>query len=441
MTEFWEPSAADLKALVETHPASALKNQERAHNYLFHGIFNLKTGLYAKGRQRANIWYRNKDGSLGRKKTTLSRREWIERYFRIRDADEQIVPLILNAPQRKLEATILKMQRAGVPVRVVILKSRKLGFTTYIEAVIAHEALRRENFQGLIISDIDERAELTLSITNIGLSNIPKTEGQPWKFKYDSDAAYFMQWEAPIQSSISISSAKREAAGRGGTPSALHGNETAYWANAERTAAGALASLPERPHTLGFSESTANSDTGWFPDQFWGAWKLRDVPLNKRGLGLSWVALFFAYFEHPEAFWTKMHGVDELPKEVADEISASLTDEEKWVLQQTYYSRWTPESPWGVRAGNDGPVPCRRGVGPQRVTLDQLAWFRKKLNGPECNGDINTANREYPSRPEVAFWSSGNPVFSQEIILELLAKAKKPIWEGYVAGTEHSAVA
>ena len=438
MTEFWRPTQKELNAITADAPLPAKKSPQLLDNYLFHGLYNFKHGLYAKGKQPPNLWSYEK-GVLCRKKTRFSRREWIERFFKIRDTDEQIVPLILNQPQRNLEATILRMQRAGFPVRVIILKARKLGFTTYIEAVMAHEALRRENFQALIISDTADRAELTLSITNIGLSHLAKGEdGAPWKFKMASDAAYFMQWEAPINSSIVISSAKQQAAGRGGTPSALHGNETAYWENPERTAAGAMASLPERAHTMGFQESTANSCDGWFPEQFWTAWKLRDVPLDQRGLAVAWIALFFAYYEHPDAFWSKARGVDALPDEIAAEIATSLTDEEAQILQRTYHRRWTANDTWAEREGVDGPVPYRVGVGQQKVTFDQLAWWRTKLNGPDCNGDINIAHREWPWCPEVAFTGSGNPVFSQEIISEMLESCREPIWQGDIVGTEHS---
>ena len=96
--------------------------------------------------------------------------------------------------------------------------------------------------------------------------------------------------------------------------------------------------------------------------------------------------------------------------------------------------RWTPDTPWEeVVDWHTGEKKWRRvGVGPQPVSIDQLAWRRFKIADKEIGGDINRFNQEYPSRPEVAFLASGRPVFDTEIVGRYLNETADPIAVGWV---------
>ena len=65
------------------------------------------------------------------------------------------------------------------------------------------------------------------------------------------------------------------------------------------------------------------------------------------------------------------------------------------------------------------------GVGLVAVGIDQLLWRRQKLQDKEIAGDLTLFNQEYPSRPQVAFMSTGRPVFDVEKIDYLLSKARE----------------
>src|SRR5690242_370660 len=64
------------------------------------------------------------------KKRPLTRRQWIEANCRIRNIDGEIVPFILNPAQRSLECSVILQERAGMPVRQIVLKARKVGTST-----------------------------------------------------------------------------------------------------------------------------------------------------------------------------------------------------------------------------------------------------------------------------------------------------------------------
>lgn len=205
------------------------------------------------------------------------------------------------------------------------------------------------------------------------------------------------------------------------------------WPDAHLKQMGILASVPSLPGTYVFDESTANGDIGTFRDGFWDAWHQRAIPLAKRIN--PWHAEFYAWWEHDEYYFSKSYGLRTgLSKELEAEILATLNDEENWLLKQTTLVRWTPDTPWEeVVDWHTGEKKWRRvGVGPQPVSIDQLAWRRFKIADKEIGGDINRFNQEYPSRPEVAFLASGRPVFDTEIVGRYLNETADPIAVGWV---------
>ena len=125
---------------------------------------------------------------------------------------------------------------------------------------------------------------------------------------------------------------------------------------------------------------------------------------------------------------------------------ASLDEEERWLLKQTYIRRYVSDDKWTVAPvkqgrklvfAHDGTFTIktcapekktkavRVGVGLQNVSIDQLLWRRQKIQDKEIANDLALFNQEYPSRPQLAFMSTGRPVFDIEKIDYLLAKARE----------------
>lgn len=430
-------------------------------NHLYAMLFNRDGGVWPD-KPLPSVWERGDDGEWVRLKRRMRRREWIERYFPIRDETGGIVSLKLRPAQRRFEAYVLRMERAGLPVRIQILKARQQGFSSYAQGFMFERVCRGTHVRGLIVANNNQLSAALLSIARIARSEMVKRidarDGRVcWRFQMRSSAATANEWAEPISGQIHITSAEAADPGRGGTRSMLHMSETAAWPSASEKYAAVMPSLPTLPGTYAFDESTAQGDKGRFRDDFWRAWRERDRPLSDRQN--PWLATFFAWYEHPLYAWTCSYGAGrKIPAVLQDEILGTLDTEEKWLMRQKFLRRWRDDDPW-IQVENDwieelvieghrknarivgtkmmrprAPWRWRRlCVGWQAVTIDQLAWRRAKIADKGFGGDEDTFNQEYPSRPEVAFLASGRPAFDVAAIDRALARKRSPVFRGAIA--------
>lgn len=413
------PTPDEIAEVERIAAEAAPLDRQRQQNFLFAGMFAREGGLYSRGRR-------------------LSRRRWIESYFWILDKKERLVPLTLNGAQRRVEYWMLKMERAGVPVRIICLKARQIGFSTFVQAAMFETILRGENRRGLIVADTKERSETLLRIANTARTRMPIDEEAEayWDFKMNSKAKYALRWDTPINGAIDITSSEVDRPGMGGTRTVVHLSESAHFVEAELKYPSILASLPSEVGTYGFDESTANGDTGLFRDNWMAGYEEREVPLHERRF--RWVSLFFAWWENEDYFYSRTYGGGQQPSvDMIENIRLTLDEEEKWLLEQRYWVRGRPGMEW-----EEVPCPCDDGsgewttkwrlvgVGWQKVTYDQLAWRRTKIRDPEIHNDVNLFNQEYPSRYSVAFLSTGNKVFSPDVLEKYSRRATEAIWTG-----------
>lgn len=413
------PSEELFNAILKRANESAPEDKQLQQNFLFAGLFARDGGYYSEKGQR------------------LSRRKWIETYFYILDKKERLVPLVLNGAQRRTEYWILTMERAGIPVRIIALKARQVGWSTFVQSVMFETILRGQNRRGLIVADTKDRSEMLLRIATTARTRMPLGENpdDTWDFKMNSKAKYAMKWSHPINGAIDITSSEVDRPGMGGTRTVVHLSESAHFVEPELKYPSILASLPAEVGTYGFDESTANGDSGLFRDNWMSGYAERDVPLRARKF--RWVSLFFAWWENEHYFYSRTYGGGQEPSaEQVAEIQASLDDEEKWLLTQRYWVRGRPGMEWEEvacaddRTGEPTTKWRLKGVGWRHVGYDQLAWRRMKIADPEIHGDLNLFNQEYPSRYDVAFLSTGNRVFSPDVLSKYSRKVVDPIWTG-----------
>ena len=82
----------------------------------------------------------------------LNCRWYIEHLLKIRNKRQEIVLLKLNGPQERLYNQIKELQEQGIPVRMIVLKARQMGFSTVIQAIFFWSVTTARNVAALVMA-------------------------------------------------------------------------------------------------------------------------------------------------------------------------------------------------------------------------------------------------------------------------------------------------
>ena len=308
------------------------------------------------------------------------RRLYFEKCLRIRTKDSRIIPFRMNAIQLRIEETVGQLKAQGRPVRIIGLKARQQGFSTYCQGYIFHDTATRRNRYSLTVAHDEDSTSTLFEMSRLMYDCLPAPL-KPMK-RYSTKAGELV-FENPIEaernirpglrSSLRTMTARNTEAGRSKTVHNLHCSEVAFWGHAEETLNSLFQAVPDHPDTAIFIESTANGVGGPFYEMYQAA---------KRGEN-EFVALFFAWFDNPE--YSRPFSSEDERKAFADSL-----DEEEERLLKTY-----------------------------GLTLEQLHWRRWAIAN-KCRGDVDKFRQEYPSNDQEAFLVSGRPFFDPQKLYVIL---------------------
>lgn len=273
-----------------------------------------------------------------------------------------------NRAQRYLNAVAEWQKHHTGMVRIIIVKGRQQGISTYTEGRAYHQVIHQEAHNVYIMAHEDAASN--------GLFDMSKRyhEHCPEDLRPVLGHSNGKQMKFPgLDSQYTIATAGNKSAGRSATARFFHGSEVAFWPNAAEHASGVLQTIPRSPGTEVYLESTADGISNYFYDQWERAASIGDID-NPDASG--YVRVFIPWFWQPE------YAVEPPARFIP-------TDEEK-----QYQRRYA-------------------------VSDSQLYWRRLKIK--EMDGDIRRFQRDYPATPEEAFNASGDAIL---ITGEMVADAK-----------------
>lgn len=321
-------------------------------------------------------------------------RLYMEKCLKIRNKEGKLVPFKWNPMQEKSERLIYEHQVSkGKPVRVIWLKARQHGISTYCEGKIFKKTATNPYRNALIIAHEDKATQNLFAMSKLFYESLPPLL-RPMK-KYSNESALVFEnptnndeekYRNPgLRSKITVATAKNVDTGRSAMIQSLHASEVAYWDNPETLMLGILQCVPDLPNTEVYIESTANGVGGYFYDLWHKA---------VRGEN-DYLPIFLAWFENPE-YSTPFES-----EKAKKAFMKTLDDEEKALYREF------------------------------KLTPEQLHW-RRRCIANKCNGSIEQFHQEYPSTPEEAFIASGRPKFNQQSLKKYREKQEKPIMKGYL---------
>ena len=317
------------------------------------------------------------DHGLARVIADATFRQYAKTFLRIEDQRGVIVPFELNEAQIIVDNEVERQIAAGRPIRVLVLKGRQQGVSTYAQGRLAHRALTQRTRAltvGHVLPAVHELwSKLDRFWKEIGASDFAKQLAkagitlQPPLEPGMGDKGRRTVFADPLGSVCRYdSAADPESVGRGMTVHMAHLTEIPQWSKPDETMQAVLATISNDPSTMIFVETTAKGASGWFFDTWIKA--MNDV---SRGIEPEFYPVFVEWW-HTQRYARKRrpgeHALERNEKAFRDKYS--LTNE------QCYWYR------------------------------DQRSIYGERVV------------EEFPSNWQEAFLSSGLPYFLREVMKE-----------------------
>ena len=326
----------------------------------------------------------------------------------------RIIPLRLNDEQREVVETILRDEAEGRGSRIIVLKARKLGISTVVQALAFWFGCFRPGWQSVTIAHI---APSTRVIGRMGVDMAKHLPELFVPFMGASPREGGIVWANG--SSMSVQTQRSDHAARGSSPSLLHMSEVGLWdhgrraSTAEESIAATLDALETdgehaAPGTIAIIESTANGQQGSFYERW-----------QRASSGESgWTPLFFPWQTARKHIYPLRAG----DAEMVAAIAAYANPIEAWKTSGVFVTssgKFDPEAAdlFAPRAHE------------YNLTPPQVRWYVGKWN--EKNRDIVIVDQEFPLSPAHAFAASGRPVLPSSVVDSIAEpEVPTPIWAG-----------
>jgi hypothetical protein len=284
--------------------------------------------------------------------------------LKIRTKAGEIAPLKLNAAQQILHDAVTKQIEAEGKVRVIILKARQQGLSTYTGGYLYHSVSQQKAKKAMVITHHADSTRALFDMTKRYHENCPEILRPHTKYSSRRELSFDV-----LDSSFVVATAGGDSVGRGETLTHVHASELAFWpkSTALEIWNGLTQAVPNTPGTAVFVESTANGVTGAFYDLWKGAVEGRN----------GYVPVFIPWFTDSDYREPVPANFERTPEE--DELV------EKYDLDD-----------------------------------EQLMFRRRKI----AQNGVDLWRQEYPAEPEEAFLTTGRPVFNPEQLQECLTEAR-----------------
>lgn len=274
---------------------------------------------------------------------------YCSRNLKIRDKNGKILPFEWNDAQRFLHAKIDEQIAKRGWVRVIVLKGRQQGISTYTAARFYKRTSMKFGKRCMIITHLDAATQNLFGIVKT-YHELGDDTLKPQTKNSNATELNFNK----LRSSYRVATAGSKHAGRSDTIQYLHGSEVAMWPNAIQIMAGLGQTVPLAPGSEMILESTGMG----LANLFHSMWTMAVAGKS------DFMAVFIPWFIQAEYRREVPPGFELSPEEVEYQETFGLSDE-------------------------------------------QMAWRQIKIN-TDFQGDAAWFDQEYPATPDMAFQRQGH---------------------------------
>lgn len=188
---------------------------------------------------------------------------YAEKCLRIRTKAGGLYPFVLNASQRELHRRIEDQRARTGRVRVIVLKGRQQGISTYTDGRHYHRVTHRKGARAFLLAHQEQSSQALYAMVQRFHENCPPAL-RPETGTANAKELLFSK----LDSGYRVATAGAKEVGRGETLQYVHGSEVGFWMNAEEHMAGLMQAVPEDGDTEIILESTANGMGNAFHQQW-----------------------------------------------------------------------------------------------------------------------------------------------------------------------------
>ena len=288
------------------------------------------------------------------------------RCLKIKTKSGQIIPFVMNRAQLYLHRQIEHQRQTTGKVRVLALKGRQQGISTYLEGRFYWRTSMNRGKRAYILTHLQEATDNLFAMTRRFHDNCPE-QLRPHTKNESAKALTFDR----LDSEFSVATAGSKDTGRSGTGQYFHGSEAGFWAKAADHMAGIGQTIPNEPGTEIALESTGNG----VGNVFHGMWQ--DAIRGES----EYLPVFIPWF---------------------------------WQLEYTVSAPvdWQPDGEAAEYIELYG------------ITRDQAYWRARKIK-TDFRGDVSLFDQEYPATAELAFRRQSVESLIPLVLVEKAMKQKQ----------------
>ena len=310
---------------------------------------------------------------------------------------KQMIPFKMNSIQKILHSVAEKQLKEDGHVRIIVLKARRAGISTYIQARMFKYGATNFNKRCHITTHSKDTTQEMFNMARAFAEFYPKHIKPEMYYSGKSELWWGKKEGGGLNSSYSLSTVEGSEV-RGAAIDMLHCSEVASWGKSARDYASGLMNCVVQGHnTEIFLESTAQGVGNFYYKEYWradqghSAFKTVFFPWYM----MDEYSMDFANENEKKKFMDSLGGEDRYGgKEEVDLLGRTTTYETL-----------------------DGELTFT-------VTPEQLKWRRYMIDG-NCQGDIHIFHQEYPSYAREAFVASGRSAFDSHCLSQMYFEAEE----------------
>lgn len=328
----------------------------------------------------------------------------------------EIVPFLFRKGQKILHDVTQKQAQEQGHVRIINLKSRRYGGSTYVQGRFYWHVSNERNKNAFIITHEEEATNTIFSMAKLfqeeNVLRPSTTYDSHNRLTFDS----LDRRIKGLKSEYRVATAKNVHAGKSQGIHYLHVSEEAQWqGDPDELLTSLFACVPGLPmYTEIYRESTAQGFGNTFQEDTFEAfgegknvyYELDGVPYAWKSPKSEWVLCFIPWF---------CNEGDVLEFRSEDEKKALIAETERLVFDEKNM-RYVKSESMRLREKFN-------------LSWEQINW-RKWCIETNCRGSLDKFHQNWPSTVEEAFLSTGSNVFDKVLCDDIEQECDEPVFTG-----------